>query len=487
MTTESPAKRNTTFKGDILRLVSGSALAQVITLLSAPILTRLYGPEAYGIVALFTSITGIVGVLACMRYELSIVLPDSDREAANLLVVSLMMSVLISSLTIPMIWYGGDQLLSWVNMPALAKYLWLIPLTVLINGIFTALNYWNTRTKHFTRLSVAKVSSQVAGTGASLGLGFSGYANGGSLIIASLCGQAVATTVLLGQILRDNGRFILGSITWLEMWNSVKRHRRFPLVSSWGALLNSASWQIPILMLGAFFSPVIVGFYSLGFRLIQMPMSLIGGAISQVFLQRGVESNNTGNLGRLVEELFNRMLIIGLLPTMILMVIGADLFAFVFGSDWREAGVFTQILAPWAFVWFLSSPLSTIYVILEKQKKELEVHVIIFFTRIIAITVGGMLGDARLAILLFSAGGIFAYGYLLRNIFFYAGLNGTYQLKKILKNLTLGLVYIVPIFILHAIIEVEEYLVFIFSAVLLSYFYYKKKDHILQLKGNINV
>ena len=96
MTPAPPIKRNTTFKADVLRLVSGTSLAQVISLLAAPILTRIYAPEAFGIAALFASITGILSVLACMRYELAIVLPDNDREAANLLAVCLVITFLIA-------------------------------------------------------------------------------------------------------------------------------------------------------------------------------------------------------------------------------------------------------------------------------------------------------------------------------------------------------------------------------------------------------
>lgn len=482
MTDATPTRRNSTFKGDVLRLVSGTGLAQVITLLAAPILTRLYAPEAFGVAALFASITGILGVLACMRYELAIVLPDNDQEAANLLAVSLMITVIMAGLTIPIIGYSGDQILVWVNMPELAPYLWLIPLVVLVHGVFTALNYWNTRTKHFTRLAITRVTSQFAGTGTSLGLGIAGYASGGSLIAASLSGQAVATTVLGGQIWRDNGRSILSYITWCKMWAGMKRHHKFPLFSSWGALINTASWQLPALMLGAFFSPAIVGFYSLGFRLIQMPLSLIGGAISQVFFQRGAEAHSSGDLGRLVEGLFNRMLIIGLLPSMILMVIGADLFAFVFGAEWREAGVFTQILAPWALVWFLSSPLSTVYAIQERQKEELVIHGTIFVTRIFAIAVGGFLGSPRTAVALFTAGGIIAYGYLLYTIFVYSGLNYRSQLKKVIQQLVIGFVYLTPVLVASSLPRVPNIAVFLLSAALLALFYYQKSNFLMQIE-----
>ena len=121
-------RRKTTFAGDVLKLTTGTSIAQAITVLSAPLLTRLYAPEAFGILALFISITGILGVIACMRYELSIMRPESDQEAANLMGVSLGFSLLISSLTIPIIWFGKSYLVRWLNAPALGPItLFLFP------------------------------------------------------------------------------------------------------------------------------------------------------------------------------------------------------------------------------------------------------------------------------------------------------------------------------------------------------------------------
>lgn len=470
--------RNTSFKGDILRLVSGTGIAQIIGLAAAPILTRLYAPEAFGAAALFASITGFFGVVVCMRYELSIVLPDNDREAANLLAVCFFTSVLITIFTIPIVVYASGPILNLIHMPDLAPYMWVIPIAVFMTGIFTAFEYWNTRTKHFARLSIARVTSQVSNTGGSLALGIAGHTVGGSLISASVVGQTVATTVLAGQIWRDNGRFILQSITWQEMWSGIKRHRNFPLYSSWAALINTASWQLPVLMLGAFFSPAVVGMYSLGFRLIQMPMSLIGGAISQVFLQRASEAKSSKELGRLVDMIFNRMLVGGLLPTMIIMVIGADLFAFIFGEKWREAGFYVQILAPWALVWFISSPLSSIYSIKEKQKNEFVIHCLIFVLRIVSIAIGGYYSSPRLAIVLFSLGGIVSYSYLLVQIFKFSNMPVAGLFKRMAVHILMCSIYVLPVIAVSFILDVKFYWIVGLATFLLFLFYYNQRNYL---------
>ena len=135
------ASKPSTFRGDILRLVSGTGAAQLIGILAAPILTRLYAPEAFGETAAFISIVAIFGVVACLRYELAIVLPDNDAQAANLFAVSLLAAVAVTALLALACWCAGDALLQALRLPQLAPYVWLIPLAVLVQGVFLALNY----------------------------------------------------------------------------------------------------------------------------------------------------------------------------------------------------------------------------------------------------------------------------------------------------------------------------------------------------------
>ena len=210
----------------------------------------------------------------------------------------------VSGLTVPALYFGGDALLSLLKAPGLAPYLIQVPLCIFVSGIFLALNHWNSRTRHFGRLSIARVISSLATTGAQLGAGFAGYATGGSLIGANLVGSVVSTGVLGSQIWRDDRALLRRSISWRGMINGLKRYKMFPLIDSSSALMNTVSWQLPALLLTAFFSPVVVGFYSLGFMVLQMPMSLIGGAIAQVFFQRASEAYHQGTLTQLVESIF---------------------------------------------------------------------------------------------------------------------------------------------------------------------------------------
>jgi O-antigen/teichoic acid export membrane protein len=309
-----------------------------------------------------------------------------------------------------LIFFGGDIIVRLFNSPELQKYLWLIPISVLSSGVFLALNYWNSRTKHFGRLSVARVVSSTAAQATKLMFGFAGYVSGGILIGSAILGNFVSTLVLGGQIWRGDIRFFKTSIRWKKMISGLKSYRKFPLADIWGGLLNTVSWQLPVMLLSAFFSPIIVGYYALGNAVIRLPMNMIGGAIAQVFYQKASDAKNKGECAEIVENVYKRLVAIGLFPILLLCIIGKELFSAVFGHNWAEAGLYTQILAPWMFLTFISSPLSTLFAVFERQGSALIVHSTIFFTRLISLYIGCVLGNIFIALGLFSLTGVFVYG-----------------------------------------------------------------------------
>lgn len=417
--------RETSFKGDVLRLVSGTTAAQGIALLSAPILTRLYAPEAFGMLAMFVSLAGILGGIACMRYEQAILLPKEDHDAANLFGASLLFSLLMGLLTLPAVLWGGRYFLHWVNMPELAPYLLLLPFMVLLHGMLLAFRYWNTRMKRYAVQSVSTVAGRLSAVISKLSVGGFGHATGGALIASEIGGQVVVAGVLGNGIARHTGAFLSKNVTWNGMCAGIRRYKRFPAYSSLSTLLNVASWQVPVVLLGVFFSPAVVGFYALGFRILQLPMHLIGSAIGQVFFQRAADAKRDGTLPALVEQTFQKLVVFSIWPMLILGLAGRHLYAWVFGSEWAEAGAYVEILAPWAFFWLVTSPLSTLINALERQAFGLRFDICLMITRLASIVTGGYLADIWLALGLYSASGVVLYGILGYVLMRAAGVTGT--------------------------------------------------------------
>ena len=469
--TEARGRPKTSFTADVLKLVSGTTFAQVLTILAAPIIARLYAPEAYGLLALFTSVTGILGVIACMRYELAIMLPEKDDGAANLLGVCLGFSLLIALFTVPIIWLAKGPFLQWVHAPGLAPYLWLVPVLVFVHGVFLALNYWNSRTRHFGRLSIARVLSSLTTTSTKLGAGFTGYATSAAMIGATVGGQVVALAVLGGQIWRDDGQLFLKTIGWRDMVLQAKQHRKFPLFDIWSALLNTISVQLPALLLSTFFSPMIVGFYALGHGILAIPMSLIGGAVGQVFYQRASEAKIEGRLSAVVERTLHHLVLLSAFPFLLLAIIGPDIFKVVFGEQWAQAGVFTQILAPWLFFVFLGSPISTLYPVLGLQEAGLIFNIVLVASRAGSLVIGGLRGDILLALVLFSASGTVMWAGFCVYLASKSSLSLPRLAKAMVARMVTALVFLLPIALVKWVLVWNAHAI-LFTSIVATLLYY---------------
>ena len=192
--------------------MTGTVLTQALGTLVMPVITRLFDPEAFGVAVIFSSIAGIFGVIVCLRYEIAIMLPESNSEAATMVGVSLLSVILMTVLSILIISFFSGSIVDILQAPQLKKYLWLVPMTLFFQGIFLALNYWNTRTKHFGRLSIVQVISSLAAQITKLAAGFSGFVSAGVLICAAVLGNFVSIVILGGQIWRDDKKLFFDYI-----------------------------------------------------------------------------------------------------------------------------------------------------------------------------------------------------------------------------------------------------------------------------------
>jgi O-antigen/teichoic acid export membrane protein len=392
------------FVTDAAKLAGGAILAQALGILVAPILSRLFAPEAFGTAALFSSIVQVIGVFVCLRYERAIMLPEKDEDASSLLVASLFIAGGIALLSAGVTLLLGGAAVRWLQAPDLAPYLWLLPVAVLVYGIGSALRQWNTRTKHFGLLSGAQIASAAGQAAVKLGTGLFGFTVAGSLIGARVLGLALPATGLAWGAWKEHRHRHLQT-GWRRIAGQLWRYRKFPLVSTWSGLLNTLSVQLPILILSAFFVQAVVGFYSFGARMVDLPMILIGTAITQVFYQRASAAKNQGELAQVVRGTYDRLVALGVFPMLVLTVIGPELFGLVFGSEWVEAGVYVQILSLWRFLVFIGSPMSTLFGILERLEVGLAFNVVLMLTRFASLTAGGWAGNARLALALYAASG----------------------------------------------------------------------------------
>ncbi|NLV20971.1 MAG: oligosaccharide flippase family protein [Syntrophomonadaceae bacterium] len=422
------------FIRNVVTLITGTTFAQALMILVAPILTRLYSPGDFGVYALYASILGIIAVVACWRYELAIVLPEKDEDAANLLVLSICICFGMAVFTLILVALFHNSVANLFGAPKLAPWLWFLPLSLLATGLFMAFNYWSTRRKQFRRLAVRQITQSTVTAATQLGIGYVMRTGPGGLIGGSILGQLTATGRLAWQIWQDEGKPIWNSIGWNKLKRQLSRYRKFPLYSSWSGMLSTASNMLPALLLGYFFAPAVVGYYALGHRVLAMPMGVVGGSIAQAFFPRATEAKRKGNLDKITFEMFQQLLAIGLVPILLITIVAPDLFALVFGSRWWIAGEYVRWLSLWMFFNFISSPLSNMYLVLERQRAGLIVNAVMFSTRLLALIIGGIKGDALFTIALFGLTGAILWIFNCTYILYMAGVPALQVYDTILRE-----------------------------------------------------
>jgi len=421
--------------------MTGTAFAQVLIILVSPILTRLYSPKDFGVFALYTSILGILAVVACWRYELAIVLPEKDEDAANLLVLSIIINIGMSLLVLMLVALFRQPVANLVGAPELAPWLWFMPLSLLAAGLFQAFNYWSTRRKQFKRLAARQITQSTVMAGTQMGFGLVPHLGPGGLIAGNIIGQSVATGRLAGQILKEEGKSIKEYTQKILIGFQFKRYKDFPLYSTWAGLLNTASVMLPALLLGYFFNPTVVGFYALGHKVLSTPMGVIGSSVGQVFFPQASEARRKGTLDKLAFGIFKRLLIIGFTPILLISICAPDLFAIVFGSEWWQAGEYIRWLAVWLLFVFISSPLSTLYAVLERQRTGLIVNVIMFISRLLALVIGGWTQNAHFTIAIFGITGAVLWIFNCFYIMHLAGIQVTRVFAELIRQLIKTLLY----------------------------------------------
>ncbi len=369
------------FGRNLSTLMSGAILAQLIPVAIIPVLTRSYGPEDFGLLALYSAILSILSVVATGRYELAIMLPDKDEHAAALLQLSILVACLLGAVLLVVVLVLGGAIAAALGSPALEQWLLVLPFLILLLGVAQGLTVWSNRKRNFrhTRNSVVAQSAGQAGLQALLGE----LKVTGGLMIGQVFGQCLAAFCLLG--IKENWRAVTAKSSWGEIVELGKKYSQFPIYGTPGAFANAAASQLPVFILTKFYSAGITGIFSLTFRVLNVPASFVSGALSQVLHQKIVEIQSDAPeklLGFIVKVVL--ALSVAFLPVALLAWLwGEPIFVFVFGEQWRAAGSYAAYLVVAAGIRFCVSPVSVV-MLLERNVRKGAAWQILYFATLAA-------------------------------------------------------------------------------------------------------
>lgn len=344
-------------------LVGGTIFAQIITIITLPIITRLYNPEDFGVLSVYISILTIISTIACLRFDIAIPLPQKKQVAVNLVVLSFISVLIFTIISIIIVLIFSNKLLS-INENY--KYLiYILPLGVFFSGSSLFLQFWTSRTRKFKLISQTRVAQALGSSLVQISMSFMILGP-----IGLLLGQLMINIIGFGKLLKN---FLSETIDDIKKVNSkdlketFKQYEKFPKYSTSEALLNVGSIQLPILIIGIYESKE-AGLLLLAMRIMAIPMSLIGASIGQVFLSYASNYYNKGELEKFTVSTIKKLGKIGFLPFMLIAFTSPFLIKYIFGPEWADVGWMISLMVPWFFMQFITSPVSMSLHVNGKQK-----------------------------------------------------------------------------------------------------------------------
>jgi len=392
----------------------------IIPIIATPILSRLYAPRDFGLLALFTSVVSILNYCNSGRYELAVLVPASDEEALEITIYTCILSTAFSILVLIAVLCFGAQISHFLGNMLIQRWLFLVPVLTITMGCYTAIRYFMLRRKYYVALSRLGVTQAVTDRAVGISFGFGHLLLSGAQILAYAVGQVTVTAALVNALLKDK-ETPRHKPSWGRMKELAIKYKNFPLYSMPADTINGVGRQLPVLMMTTFFGPAIVGYYNIATRVYGMSTGLISATVGDVWRQQASAAfSQTGSCRSLWIKTFKRLAILALVPGIPVALFGPAIFAFCLGKEWRTAGHYAQILSPFIMLGTFASPLSIVLNIAGKQRYDLIWQVFLFLINGAALYIGAIRKSPEMALALYTTGYSLMYLVYLRMSYVYS-------------------------------------------------------------------
>lgn len=384
--------------------------AQVLAVLVAPLLTRLYEPEDFGVYGAAIALISMIAPLGVLRYEQGLLLARSPGALSAVLAASAAVALVILPLTAVVLFVGAAGIAGALGSPALEEFIWLVPIGVAAAVGISLAATLAVRQRAFKHLARMKL---VQGLGISSGHIASGMVGAGGIgmVVADISARVVAMVILALQLSGRARVKVRLHRTRRIAW-ALTRYRRFPLYSGPSVLFNAVSLHGPTIVFLALYGPAVGGLYLLVQRVGGVPVSLVGMAVAHAYLGEAVDLRRTKPeaMGILFKRTVYRLALVAALPTLAVIVLAPAAVPIVFGPAWADAGVFLAVLAPMFAAQLVATPIGDTVDVIERQDLRLLREIVRFLLVGSALaTVAVTQASPTVAVVALSIAGVISY------------------------------------------------------------------------------
>lgn len=349
-------------------LFSGNVIANAISFISIPILSRIYSQTDFGDYAIVTSVASIVSVSTTFGLTSAIMAPKDDHESRKILTTAYMIQsaciFVFTGVFILLYLIRGTQLYRFSGNYLVSFF--LLFLYLLASALFSLLTILTNKLKQnrvlFRNTLINSLSSLVI----TVPLGLLGFGGAGFLLGAT-CSYLISDLQMIVHtrpFVRVDFRASCSEI--------VKKYRDFILFQFPANILGTFTHQLPNQMFSRLFGNARLGGYAMCDRILGVPMRLIGTPISTVyFRQASIYVKEQKDLSLFTYRLISKILWYSLFPVALVLLFARPIITFILGAEWSEVGDIVSLLLVPYILSFCSSCISYCLVVINKQKVNL--------------------------------------------------------------------------------------------------------------------
>ena len=351
---------------NFLILLLGTVAGQAIPILLSPILTRIFRPEDFGVLGVFSALSMSLVPLATLRYELALLLVRSEEEAAAVFALSALVLCITCTFAFVVIALLPSFAIFGADTLGTMKF-WL-PLALFVVSFYQVLVYEATRCGRLGVVARTKVVQGLAGPGVQIGLGLTLFQTTG-LLLGFIAGQSAGTVSMIRTLVLPRWASFR-ALTWLQLRQAALRYIRFPLISSWSGVLQEVGSQyIALVLVMIAFGPVVAGYLFLADRVVGRPLLVVTTSTLQAFaseISTLLKSGSEDLIGRFVRVLGVQFaLALGWCAVVFFMA--PIVVVPLFGPSWAPAVPCIQIMC---FVYLFQATMHPLYPTLQLLERQ---------------------------------------------------------------------------------------------------------------------
>jgi O-antigen/teichoic acid export membrane protein len=388
---------SSSFGKSTIILTIGSFIAQIIGILTTPILSRIYKPEDYGIVALFAAFVAICSTVITLRYETRILLPKTDVEAKKLITLVIGISIILGLLLTGLFAILPISIIENIGLKGISSWLNAAIGASVATALITVITNWFNRKAQYKHISILRIVQAILVSSLGIIAGLLYLKNG------LLYSQLIALSFTLFIFIYFGYKSLDQNASLIDLFEVAKIHKRGPIYLLPIAILDVVTLQIPFFLISLWYSNTMTGNYRMAYSMLLLPSSMIGSSVSQVFSQKFSEIWPNAIAGKkLLIKTWKILFFIGLVPMLIIILFGKSIFTIALGESWSDAGKIASILAPMVFGSLIHSPTSSTLTIMGYEKLGFYIALTIIIYRPLSFFIGFINNNFYLGIALFT-------------------------------------------------------------------------------------